>query len=135
MKVIRTDDKILKGKALALASSVFMEYEAPDYPAEGVKEFKLALADPNYIDNLCYYIAVERHEIIGMLATRDNGTHIGLLFVNGDWHRKGIGRKLVEYALRCCKSVDMTVNSAPHAHEFYKQIGFVDANVEQINKE
>lgn len=131
MKITTTTDKIIEQKALYLALCVFMEYEAPDYGSDGIEEFKGALSNPGYIGSLCYYIAKEEKELVGMLATCNNGSHIALLFVNGKWHRKGIGRNLIEYAKSYCKSSYMTVNSAPFAHKFYQKIGFEDTDVEQ----
>ena len=132
MKIVKTTDKTFQQQALDLALRVFMEFEAPDYPYEGTEEFKRSLQNPAYIDNLCYYIAIEQEEVIGMLATRNKGRHIALLFVDAQWQRKGIGRKLIEVALEDCKGSTMTVNSAPFAHGFYKEVGFEDTDVEQL---
>ena len=132
MKLVRTTDKTIQQQALDLALHVFMEFEAPDYSDEGIEEFKRSLQNPAYIDNLCYYTAIEHEEIIGMLATRNKGSHIALLFVDAQWQRKGIGRKLIESALEDCDSSVLTVNSAPFAHAFYKKAGFEDTDVEQL---
>lgn len=132
MKIVKTTDKTLQQQALDLALHVFMEFEAPDYSKEGIEEFKRSLQNPAYIDNLCYYIAIEQEEVVGMLATRNNGSHIALLFVDAQWQRKGVGRNLIEFALEDCNGSTMTVNSAPFAHEFYKKVGFEDADVEQL---
>lgn len=132
MKIVKTTDKTFQQQALDLALHVFMEFEAPDYPYEGTEEFKRSLQNPAYIDNLCYYIAIELEEVIGMLATRNKGSHIALLFVDAQWQRKGIGRKLIEVALEDCNGSTMTVNSAPFAHGFYKKAGFEDTDVEQL---
>ena len=132
MKIVKTIDRASQQRALDLALLVFMEFEARDYSDEGIEEFKRSLKNPAYIDNLCFYIAIEQDEGIGMLATRNNGSHIALLFVDGRWQRKGIGRKLIEFALKDCDDSTMTVNSAPLAHEFYKKAGFEDTDVEQI---
>ena len=50
-----------------MALEVFLEFEAPDYTAEGVEEFRETLRNPDYIGNLCYYVAFEENEIVGML--------------------------------------------------------------------
>ena len=126
MTITKTSDKTIQQQALNLALNVFMEFEAPDYPDEGIEEFKRSLQNPSYIDNLCYYVAIEQEEIVGMLSTRNNGSHIALLFVNGQWQRKGIGRELIEFAMKDCNGSTMTVFSAPFAHGFYKKAGFED---------
>lgn len=132
MKILKTLDKTLQQRALDLALHVFMQFEASDYSDEGIEEFKRSLQNPAYIDNLCYYITIEQEEVIGMLATRNKGSHIALLFVDAQWQKKGIGRKLIEVALEDCKGSTMTVNSAPFANGFYKKAGFEDTDVEQI---
>ena len=132
MKIVKTTDKSIQQQAFDLAIHVFLEFEAPEYSNEGIEEFKRSLQNPAYINNLCIYTAIEQEEIIGMLATRNKGSHIALLFVDGRWQRKGIGRKLVEFALEDCDSSVLTVNSAPFAHEFYKKVGFEDTDVEQL---
>ena len=43
--VKRISDPQLCHEALELAVRVFMEFEAPDYPAEGINEFKLFFVD------------------------------------------------------------------------------------------
>lgn len=132
MTIKKTTDKTIQQQALDLALLVFMEFEAPDYSNEGIEEFKRSLQNPAYVDNLCFYVAIEQEEIIGMMATRNNGSHLALLFVDGLWQRKGVGRKLIESALENCECSAMTVNSAPFAHEFYKKVGFEDTDVEQV---
>ena len=47
-KKLGLDQKILKeemGKALELVWKVFLEYEAPDYTEEGIKEFKKTIVE------------------------------------------------------------------------------------------
>ena len=41
--------------ALDLAWVVFLEYESPDYSAEGTEEFRKCLHDEGYLDGLQYY--------------------------------------------------------------------------------
>ncbi|MDO4462354.1 MAG: GNAT family N-acetyltransferase [Bacteroidia bacterium] len=131
MDFFSTKDSATKQVALDLALSVFMEYEAPDYPREGVEEFKRAMNDKEYVGLLSFYVAKEGNDIVGMLATRKEGHHVALLFVEGKWHRRGVGKRLLEYMVRDTKVDSLTVNSAPYAHEFYKKIGFVDVDGEQ----
>lgn len=132
MKIAKTTDKSIQQRALDLALHVFLEFEAPEYSNEGIEEFKRSLQNPAYVNNLCIYTAIEQEEIIGMLATRNKGSHIALLFVDGQWQRKSIGRKLIEFALEDCTGSIMTVNSATFAHVFYKKVGFEDTDVEQL---
>ena len=77
--------------ALNLSWDVFCKYEAPEYTEEGIKAFHKSLNDPNYINMLKVYAAYYDDKIVGTLATRSNGNHIALFFVNGKYHKK-IGR-------------------------------------------
>lgn len=120
-------------EAFELAVRVFMEFEAPDYPTEGVNEFKHSLADSEYIRNLSTYAAFDDSgNIAGMLATRNSGRHIALFFVDSAYQRLGIGRRLFELAKNDCPDEVMTVNAAPYAIPIYQKLGFNVKDVEQI---
>lgn len=58
-------------------------------------------------------------------------TGIKVFFVDGEYHRQGIGRKLFETVLRN-SSNELTVNSSPYAKEIYHHLGFIDTNTEQV---
>ncbi len=108
--------------ALELAWDVFQEFEAPDYSAEGVAEFKQFLDDENEIHKLDLFGAFEDSRLAGMLAMR--GTHVSLFFVQKEYHRRGIGKSLFQYMLKQKKFSEMTVNSSPYALEVYRRLGF-----------
>lgn len=114
--------------ALNLVWNVFQEYEAPDYTQEGIDEFYKSIHDENYLSKLSIYGAFSKEELIGVIATRNCGTHIALFFVDGNYHRQGVGRKLFQ-AVRTDK---MTVNSSPYAVAIYQRLGFEAANAEQV---
>lgn len=118
--------------ALNLSWDVFCKYEAPEYTEEGIKAFHKSLNDPNYINMLKVYAAYYDDKIVGTLATRSNGNHIALFFVNGKYHKNGIGRKLFEKACNDNLSGEITVNSSPYAIEVYHHLGFKDTNNEQV---
>ena len=128
--------RIEKGEvdgALELVMSVFMAFEAPDYSEEGVEAFKrTAVYNPAFIESLLFYGAFSENGLVGVIATRNEGSHIALFFVDARYHRKGIGRKLFEAALNDCPSEEMTVNSSPYAVEAYHRLGFMDTAEEQI---
>lgn len=119
-------------KALFLVWQVFQEYEAPDYTKEGVQEFYKSIHDENYLSKLDWYGAFVENELVGTIATRNDGTHIALFFVDGEHHRQGIGKRLFQTVqIKCC-SDKMTVNSSPYAVPVYHRLGFKDTNVEQV---
>lgn len=119
-------------KALTLVWRVFQEYEAPDYTKEGVEEFYRSICDEKYLSELCLYGAFDREVLVGVLATRCGGTHIALFFVDGKYHRRGIGKKLFQTAWAKCSFGKMTVNSSPYAVLIYRKLGFSDTDTEQV---
>lgn len=116
--------------ALKLVWKTFMEYEAPDYTKEGVQEFKKTIDDKKWINEREFWGAFENDEVIGVIATKDKN-HIALFFVDGNYHRKGIGKQLYKKVCKFNKSGFFTVNSSPYAHEVYKHLGFQDVSEEQ----
>lgn len=119
--------------AVDLIRDVFMEFEAPDYSDEGVQAFfDTALYNGSFMDNLIIYGAYDEKKICGVIATRNNGSHIALFFVAGAYHRQGVGRKLFQRALKDTASDAVTVNSSPYAQEIYKRLGFEETSEEQI---
>ena len=58
--------------------------------------------------------------------------HIGLLFVDKNYQRRGIGKQLILHILKQKDDKPTTVNASPYGHEFYKKLGFKDTDVEQV---
>ena len=119
-------------EAFRLAKSVFLEFEAPDYSEEGIHTFFNSLSDPSYIAMLTIYGAFDGRQLIGILATRSEGNHIALFFVNGNFQGSGIGKQLFRRACLDNRSSKITVNSSPYAKEIYHHLGFTDTNTEQL---
>lgn len=84
-------------------------------------------------------VAVVRGEIVGVFAllVMDNLGHLGApsgvvedVVVREDWRRRGIGRKMLDFALNYCKSrgcykVALSSNlQREEAHRFYERLGF-----------
>lgn len=118
--------------ALDLTWSVFKQFEAPDYTDEGIKEFYQSIHDENWLAMLEVFGAFEKNELIGIIATRNGGSHIALFFVKGEYHKQGIGRSLFEYVLQENQVGILTVNSSPYAVPVYHRLGFEESDVEQI---
>lgn len=126
-------------EAMRLAWDTFVIYEAPEYSREGIQAFKNFVNDPilknlfeegKYKVNGAFYNGI----MVGVIGVR-NINHVSLLFVDSDYHRKGIARNLM---LSVFKSTyedygkrEMTVNSSPYAVGFYHKMGFIDTDVEQ----
>lgn len=129
--IIKKISKSEMKEALNLVWNVFLEYEAIDYSEDGVKEFKKSIEDLDWIEARELYGAFdENNKIVGVIATKDI-THIALFFVDGKFHRKGIGRGLFNKVKSLNSKGFFTVNSSPYAHEIYRHLGFVDTNKEQ----
>lgn len=121
-------------EAMKLAWNTFLIYEAMEYSGEGVKNFKDFVNDPNLKKMFIageYQVwgAFDAGVIVGILSVR-NRSHISLLFVDSDYHRRGIGAAMLSRLFADAKNeqglTEMTVNSAPYAVGFYHKMGFTD---------
>lgn len=119
-----------KSIALNIAWSVFLEFEAPDYSNEGINTFRKFLDNEEEINKLKMFGAYEAGELVGLIATRNDGSHIALFFVHKGYQKRGIGRKLFEEILQGNDSKEITVNSSPFAVEIYRKLGFVETDKE-----
>ncbi|MDF2925560.1 MAG: GCN5-related N-acetyltransferase [Paenibacillaceae bacterium] len=126
-------------EALHLVWNVFLEFEAPEYSAGGINEFR-AFIDPDTVRK-----KVENNEfriwgcfiekkVVGVIASRPP-CHISLLFVDKQFHRKGIAKalfnELISYYRSFTEYTEVTVHSSPYAVDTYHHMGFVDTTAEQ----
>jgi GNAT superfamily N-acetyltransferase len=77
------------------------------------------------------YGAFENGELLGVIATRNAGSHIALFFVREEYHGRRIGRRLFAQIVPLCDGRFITVNSSPYAAKIYRKLGFTDTAVEQ----
>ena len=117
--------------ALDLAWAVFSEYESPDYSAEGTEEFRKCLHDEGYLSGLHYYGTFDGEKLIGEIAIRPDRKHICFFFVDGRYHRRGIGTRMFRRLLEDYPGETITLNSSPYGLPFYKAIGFVPTDEEK----
>lgn len=117
--------------ALPLVWDTFMEFEAPDYSEQGAAEFYNSIHDEDYLRQLSAYGAYSGDTLLGVIASRNEGAHIALFFVDGKYHRRGIGRKLFERLKADCTFKKMTVNSSPYAVGVYESFGFCPTDTVQ----
>ena len=117
--------------AMDLCWRVFLEFEAPEYPPEGVEAFRAYLSDIEQVNHLTLFGAWEGQELLGVLAAE--GSHIALFFVDPAFHRQGIGRLLFQAYLAEGGRGRITVHSSPYAVEVYRHLGFSPPAEEQLS--
>lgn len=118
---------------MELVWQVFLEFEAPDYSAEGVQTFRNHINSQLATPTHDVYAGYDGDSFLGVIATRNEGSHISLFFVRTENHGQGVGRKLFEYVAALCSSDAITVNSSPYAVPIYRKLGFVDQDEEQLS--
>ncbi|MCL2697830.1 MAG: GNAT family N-acetyltransferase [Oscillospiraceae bacterium] len=128
-------------QALDLVNKVFSEFVAVDYSERGKNTFQ------NYLDkkyeevfsnlesgNKKMWGYFRGDKIIGVIATRDI-SHIALMFVDKQHHRKGIAKKLFSAVLEELNDkqdvTQITVNSSPYAVTVYECLGFEKTGEQQ----
>lgn len=118
-----------------------MKFEAGDYGVEGVENFRNFISDPMLrrmflLGTYHMYVATCCGKVVGMVSLRDKN-HISLLFVDEAYHRKGIGRRLIDTIGAFSKEEygkeEITVNASPYGLEFYKKVGFCSTSPLMIN--
>ena len=120
-----------RASALDLAWRVFSEYESPDYSKEGTLEFKKCLHDEEYLAGIEYYGAFDGQRLIGLVGIRSDRKHICFFFVDGKYHRQGIGTRLFKAVCQEYPDHIITLNSSPYGVPFYHALGFKDTDKEQ----
>ena len=76
-------------------------------------------------------VAVRGDRVLGFatVAVVDGRPDLEDLFVDPEYHRRGIARRLIEDAVATLKAAghhQLTVTGNPHALEFYRAAGFVE---------
>ena len=127
-RLLRADER---DAALALAWRVFCEYEAPDYSPEGTEEFRRCLRDEAFLAGIRYYGAFDGEKLVGLLGIREEKAHICFFFVDGAYHRRGIGTALFRRMREDFPGRAVTLNSSPYGLPFYLALGFEKTDCEQ----
>lgn len=130
-------------KALKLVWSMFQKIEELDYKEKNISELKNIISWKEFFYKIAYgeiklIGCLHEGEIIGVIGIREM-KHICMFFVDGEYHRRGIGRKLFQTAVEVCiantqELREITVDVLPYAKEVYYHLGFEDADQEQIIK-
>jgi predicted GNAT family N-acyltransferase len=112
---------------------VFHEHVAPVYSKNGVAKF-LGMLSPDGLNetsngrNSFLILAKEQSKIIGMLSLI-NESHIALVFVDTEHQRKGVGKNLINEAIKKCLKRNsnlsaITVSASPNSRSFYEKMDF-----------
>jgi len=128
-------------QALDLVNRVFSEFVAIEYSEQGNKTFKdyLKVKYEEVVNDMQtghkkIWGFFQDNEIVGVIATRDT-SHIALMFVDSQHHRKGITKQLYNAVLSDVKKntevIQITVNSSPYAVTVYEHLGFVKTDEQQ----
>ena len=115
-----------------LIKEVYDEFVAPEYNEKGNRHFyefieEKALAKRFRKKGHYMWTAKDKEKITGVIAIRDRN-HLALLFVEKNQQGKGLGRKLLNHAIRQIQAQEgrrvFTVNSSLFAAPIYRKWGF-----------
>lgn len=112
----------------ALACRVFDEFIATSFSQAGRDAYYRFAARESLAarsDATQRWVALDGDVVVGMLEVRD-GSHVSMLFIEGAYQRRGVGRRLLAAAFGTDWPL-LTVNSAPNAVGAYERLGFVTA--------
>lgn len=119
-------------RAMQMVWRTFLKFEGEDYSQEGIRNFYDFITDNNLYEAFLngqyqVMVALDENRIIGLASVRNNN-HLSLLFVDEEYHKKGVGRELIRHISEYLKGEAgecfMSLKSAPYAIEFYKKLGF-----------
>lgn len=111
--------------AIALALDVFIACGKADYDEEGLGVFMSFIGDESRILELTFWGAFdEAGTLVGMLAIQEKDHHLSMFFIHPNYHRKGIGHALFDFAMQEHPYWNVTVNSSTYAVPFYQSLGF-----------
>ena len=117
--------------ALELMWEVFLKFEAPEYPEDGVRFFRQSLDDEKRNRAMSFYGAYDGDKLVGTLCMRAP-QHIGDFFVREEYQRRGIGRALFEAMRKDYVKQEFTVHASPYAVPVYERLGFRATDEEQL---
>ncbi|RHP33957.1 GNAT family N-acetyltransferase [Lachnotalea sp. AF33-28] len=128
--------------AFQLIKNVFQEFVAPDYPQEGIESFyNYFTPESSYRRKLAsgketMYGAYAGDTLAGVLSLSAGGT-VSCVFVDGKYHRQGIGSGLFCTVIRELKArgeSELHLSASPYAVPFYHALGFRDTGEQSSYK-
>lgn len=125
--------------AMDMIWKTFLKFEGNDYSPEGIRNFLDFITDEELFKDFLMgrylmMLALANGKVIGAATVRDRN-HLSLLFVDERYHRKGIGRALMETMCAYLRDEQgeclMTLKAAPYAVGFYERLGFMATGPEE----
>jgi N-acetylglutamate synthase-like GNAT family acetyltransferase len=122
-------------KLLHIIHRCLKEVNSTDYEPYEIEEFLKGFNKErisNSIMNRHFYLVKYNEEIIGMGAvnrdlSQESQSFFTTIFINPDYHRMGIGRKLISFLEQdewCLESNLIEIPSSKSSHEFYHKLGY-----------
>ena len=125
--------------AMEMIWKTFLKFEGNDYTEEGIRNFFDFITDDKLHaaflrGDYQMMVALDEGRVIGVGSIR-NRNHLSLLFVDEDYHRRGVGKTLLEKLCQYLQREEgerfMSLKAAPYAVEFYRKLGFNAVNGEE----
>lgn len=116
-----------------LIKKVFKEFNTKGQTKKAIKAY-LAYYDTknnlkgttkNFLKSKIFFVATQKNKIIGVV--RGNKERITNLYIDGHYHKRGIGRKLMHIFEKSAKktgSSQIKIRSSLFAVPFYQKIGY-----------
>ena len=126
--------------ALDLALRVFMEFEAAEYEPCATPRFIADVVNndaaiQNWVNGTnSMYVACDGDKIVGVIGEKWGNGHISIVFVDGQYHRKGIATELMNHMvcdLKLRGFDKITLFSSPYGLPFYLKYGFTPTDAER----
>lgn len=125
--------------AMQMIWRTFLKFEGNDYTEEGIKNFFDFITDEKLHASFLkgeyqLMVALDGSRIIGAGSIRSRN-HLSLLFVDEEYHCRGVGRTLMNSLCAYLKEEAgeryMSLQSSPYAVNFYRRLGFHMTKPEQ----
>lgn len=118
--------------AMTMIWKTFLKYDSKDYTEEGIRNFFEFITDDDLYraflaGSYQMMVALDEERIIGAASVRNNN-HLSLLFVDEDYHNRGVGSTLMNRMCEYLRTEEgerfMSLKAAPYAVDFYRKLGF-----------